>query len=395
MPRVCRTPPAIVRGVVTIAVCEDDAGAAFRAGPVGEGRGPRRGGRPHRRRGAAAVPADVPRRGDPRHRPAGQRRSRRLPRAAGRRPGRAGAVPDRPRRRARQGRGLRVRRRRLPHQAVRAARAAGPDRRAGPAGRRGRRAARGAAPRPGPARRHRARRDGPAHPDRVPAAGQAAGHPRARRTTARAGRRGLADGGRRARQHAGLLHGPAAPQARRPRPGWTGPSTPCVAWATCGGEPRPAGTAGRDHGGRRARRGHRARRRPPAAARPPVDARLAVRPAGPRRRRRDDRPVHRWPGPGAGDAGRLPGPEHLDLRRRRPAGRRHRAAAPPARPGRPAELVGRGAGRGRRRRDPAARPAGATDRAPGRSAPSSSRPSTSRRTSRPSAAAWWSASGSG
>ena len=25
MPRVCRTPPAIVRGVVTVAVCEDDA----------------------------------------------------------------------------------------------------------------------------------------------------------------------------------------------------------------------------------------------------------------------------------------------------------------------------------------------------------------------------------
>ena len=35
-------------------------------------------------------------------------------------------------------------------------------------------------------------RHGAAHPDRVPAAGQAAGHPRARRTAARAGGRGLA-----------------------------------------------------------------------------------------------------------------------------------------------------------------------------------------------------------
>ena len=57
--------------------------------------------------------------------------------------------------------------------------------------------------------------DRPADTDGVPAARQAAGQPRARRAPARAGRRRVADGGGGPRQHARLLHGPAASQARR------------------------------------------------------------------------------------------------------------------------------------------------------------------------------------
>ena len=88
----------------------------------------------------------------PRHRAAGRRRSRRLPGAALGRTAGAGPVPDRARCGARAAGRLQRRRRRLPAQAVRRARADRPGRGAGQARpARGRRGPHGPGPRPGPA----------------------------------------------------------------------------------------------------------------------------------------------------------------------------------------------------------------------------------------------------
>src|SRR4051812_33729353 len=140
-----------------------------------------------------------------------------MPGAARPRRALAGAVPERARRGDRPRERLPRRRRRLPHEAVRAGRAPRARACAAPARRAGVERDRGHGARPGRARDRQRRSAGRAHADRVPTLGGAGGGARAARPARLADGRWLARGGDRPRQHARRLRRPDPAQAP---PGW-------------------------------------------------------------------------------------------------------------------------------------------------------------------------------